>query len=144
MIRKLGIPVTTAWTAHDTIASADPLYCGRPGTIGDRPGNFAVQNADTLLVIGSRLNIRQVSYNWKSFAKHAYKLGRCLSGRTRQADSKARIAYLLYAKVFLDVMEEHLDGFDTSKHSDWLNWCKKRVERYPVVLPKHRLKKTDS
>ena len=31
--RKLGIPVTTAWTAHDLIDSEDPLYCGRPGTV---------------------------------------------------------------------------------------------------------------
>ena len=37
VIRKLGIPVTTAWTAHDLIGSDDPLYCGRPGTVGSRP-----------------------------------------------------------------------------------------------------------
>ena len=67
VIRLLGIPVTTAWT-HDVIASDDPLFCGRPGTIGERAGNFTVQNADVLLVLGSRLNIRQVSYNWGSFA----------------------------------------------------------------------------
>ena len=44
---KLGIPVTTGWT-HDTIASDDPVFCGRPGTIGTRGGNFAVQNSDVL------------------------------------------------------------------------------------------------
>jgi len=71
VMRRLGIPVTTAWT-HDLIATADPLFCGRPGTIGERAGNFTVQNADALLVLGSRLNIRQVSYNWASFARHAF------------------------------------------------------------------------
>ena len=60
--------MTTAWT-HDLIASDDELFCGRPGTIGERAGNFTVQNADVLLVLGSRLNIRQVSYNWQSFAR---------------------------------------------------------------------------
>src|SRR5581483_1761671 len=59
VIRKFGVPVTTAWT-HDTIASDDELFCGRPGTIGERAGNFTVQNADVLLVLGSRLNIRQI------------------------------------------------------------------------------------
>ncbi len=59
VIQRLGIPVTTAWT-HDIIASDNPFYCGRPGTIGDRPGNFTVQNAETVLILGSRLNIRQV------------------------------------------------------------------------------------
>src|SRR4051812_45794132 len=66
VIHLLGVPVTTAWT-HDIIATDDELFCGRPGTIGERSGNFTVQNADTLLVLGSRLNIRQVSYNWQAF-----------------------------------------------------------------------------
>ncbi len=73
VIRKLRIPVTTAWT-HDLIAGDDELFCGRPGTIGDRAGNFTVQNADVVLVLGSRLNVRQVSYNWKSFARNAFKI----------------------------------------------------------------------
>ena len=65
--------MTTAWT-HDLIASDDELFCGRPGTIGERAGNFTVQNADVLLILGSRLNIRQVSYNWASFAREAFKI----------------------------------------------------------------------
>jgi acetolactate synthase-1/2/3 large subunit len=73
LIRRLGIPVTTAWT-HDLIATDDPLFCGRPGTIGTRAGNFTVQNADLLLILGSRLNIRQVSYNWQAFAARAFKI----------------------------------------------------------------------
>ena len=67
------MPVATAWT-HDLIASDDPLFCGRPGSIGDRAGNFCVQNSDCLLVLGSRLNVRQVSYNWGFFARHAFKI----------------------------------------------------------------------
>jgi len=45
VIRSLSIPVVTAWT-HDLIASDDELFCGRPGTIGERAGNFTVQNSD--------------------------------------------------------------------------------------------------
>jgi acetolactate synthase-1/2/3 large subunit len=73
VIRALRIPVVTAWT-HDLIASDDELFCGRPGTIGERAGNFTVQNSDLLLVLGSRLNIRQTSYNWNSFARFATKI----------------------------------------------------------------------
>ena len=50
------------------------MYMGRPGTVGDRPGIFVVQNSDLLLILGSRLNIRQVSYNFKSFAREAFKI----------------------------------------------------------------------
>ena len=66
----LQIPVVTAWT-HDIIDNDHELFIGRPGTIGTRPGNFAVQTCDLLIVLGSRLNIRQVSYNWSAFASHA-------------------------------------------------------------------------
>ena len=63
-------PVVTAWT-HDIFDNSHTLFAGRAGTIGTRPGNFAVQNADLVVVLGSRLNIRQISYNWASFAKNA-------------------------------------------------------------------------
>ncbi len=73
-IDVLQIPVVTAWNAHDLLPDEHPLYCGRPGTVGTRGGNFIVQNCDVLLVLGSRLNIRLISYNYKSFAEDAYKI----------------------------------------------------------------------
>ena len=69
---RLGIPVVVGWNGPDIIPSDDPLYVGRPGGRGDRPGNLAVQNADLILSIGSRLNIRQVGYDFKSWARDAY------------------------------------------------------------------------
>lgn len=69
---RLGIPVVVGWNAPDVIPTEDPLYVGRPGGRGDRPGNLAVQNADFILSIGSRLNIRQVGYNFKTWARDAY------------------------------------------------------------------------
>lgn len=50
------------------------MFCGRPGTVGTRGGNFVVENSDVLLVLGCRLNIRQISYNYKDFAKNLIKL----------------------------------------------------------------------
>ena len=69
---RLNIPVVVGWNGPDIIPSDDPLYVGRPGGRGDRPGNLAVQNADLVLSIGSRLNIRQVGYDFKSWARDAY------------------------------------------------------------------------
>ena len=59
VIRRLGIPVTTAWTAIDLISSDDPLYCGRPGVVGERAGNFCVQNADLLVIQIGRASCRE-------------------------------------------------------------------------------------
>ncbi len=139
LIRKLRIPVTTAWT-HDLIATDDELFCGRPGTIGERAGNFTVQNSDVLLVLGSRLNIRQVSYNWPSFAREAFKI---------QVDvDPAELNKPLVVpdlpvhcdlRVFLTELNSQLNGWQPSPaHRNWLSWCKERVARYPVVQSKHR------
>ena len=68
------IPIVTAWNAHDLIWDDHELYCGRPGTVGTRGGNFIVQNCDLLLVLGCRMNIRMISYNYKDFARGAYKI----------------------------------------------------------------------
>jgi acetolactate synthase-1/2/3 large subunit len=140
VVHQLGVPVTTAWT-HDLIASDDPAFCGRPGTIGERAGNFTVQNSDVLLILGSRLNIRQISYNWKSFARHAHKIwvdvdAAELNKPTVKPDTPVHAD----AKLFLEELQRQLAArkWDSGPHRDWLRWCKERVERYPVVLPKHR------
>lgn len=71
VIKKLNIPVVTYWNAIDLIETEDPLYVGRAGNMGDRPGNFAIQNADLILAVGTRISIRQVGYNWKTWARAA-------------------------------------------------------------------------
>ncbi|MGC8724280.1 MAG: thiamine pyrophosphate-binding protein [Acidobacteriota bacterium] len=137
---RLRIPVTTAWT-HDLIPSDHPLYCGRPGTIGTRAGNFTVQNADCLLVIGSRLNIRQVSYAWQAFAPHAF-LIQVDADRAELAKPTVRphLAIACDAKRFLEEMNGQLEAaaWDAGRHAGWLQWCRERVMRYPPVLPRQR------
>jgi acetolactate synthase-1/2/3 large subunit len=141
VINRLGIPVTTAWTAHDLIPTDHPLACGRPGTIGDRAGNFAVQNSDVLLVLGSRLNIRQVSYNWQNFARAAYKIQvdidpAELDKPTVKPDEKI----CADLKAFLEELERQMEGrsLPPKDARKWVAWCRERVERYPVVTDKQR------
>lgn len=140
VIRALQIPVTTAWT-HDLIASDDELFCGRPGTIGERAGNFTVQNSDVLLVLGSRLNIRQVSYNWSSFAREAFRIQVDIDEEElKKPLVQPDLPVLSDLKVFLVELATHLNEWEVPKaHKDWLAWAKERLTRYPVVQPKHRL-----
>ncbi len=67
----LGVPVCTYWDAIDLMENDHPLYVGRGGNMGDRPGNFAIQNADLVLAVGNRLPIRVVGYNWQTWARAA-------------------------------------------------------------------------
>jgi acetolactate synthase-1/2/3 large subunit len=139
VIRRLGIPVTTAW-AHDLIGSDDPLFCGRPGTIGTRAGNFTVQNADLVLVLGSRLNIRQISYNWQAFAPRACKIQVDIDpAEFDKPTVKPDIGITAHLKPFLAAMVTGLENWQTpAEHAKWLVWCKERQARYPNVLPRQR------
>ena len=138
LARKLGIPVTTGWT-HDIIASDDPVFCGRPGTIGTRGGNFAVQNSDVLLILGSGLNIRQIGYAWKSFARAAYKIWVDVdAAELNKPTIKPDLPICADLRDFFKEMQIQLDGWDSTHHSKWLAWCKERNEKYPALLPKHR------
>ena len=141
VVRKLGIPVTTAW-AHDLVATDDPHFCGRPGTIGDRGGNFTVQNSDLVLVLGSRLNIRQVSYNWASFARHAFKIQVDVDpSELCKPTVQAELPICADAKAFLEALERQIDlaGAESQRHADWLAWARERQLLYPVFDPqRHR------
>jgi acetolactate synthase-1/2/3 large subunit len=137
---KLGIPVATAWTAIDVLGSDDPVYCGRPGTVGDRPGNFTVQNSDVLLVVGCRLAIRQISYNWQSFARAAYKIMVDVDeAELRKPMMIPDLPVQADAKAFFEELERQIDaGEGAGDHVEWLQWCKERVARYPVVRAEQR------
>ncbi|WP_428048858.1 thiamine pyrophosphate-binding protein [Candidatus Avelusimicrobium caledoniensis] len=74
LLAQTQIPVVTTFNGFDLIPSAYPRWVGRIGTVGQRAGNFALQNADVILFLGTRNNIRQVSYNWENFAKNAKKI----------------------------------------------------------------------
>lgn len=71
LVRHMGMPVVSSWTAADIVPSDDPLYIGRFGLFGDRAANFAVQNSDFLLVIGCRLSIAQIGHRAEHFARNA-------------------------------------------------------------------------
>ncbi len=140
VIRRLGIPVTTAWTAIDAIASDDPLYCGRPGVLGGRAGNFCVQNADLVIVLGSRLPIRQVSYNWASFARHAFKIQVDIDRAELEKPVMIRPDLGIEADCgdFLRALLEELGSWDASRCVKWVAWCRERLEKYRAVLPRQR------
>ena len=71
---RLGVPVCTAWNAADLLWEDHPLFAGRPGAMGERAGNFALQNSDVALVLGCRLNVRQVGYEFAAFAHHSFRI----------------------------------------------------------------------
>jgi acetolactate synthase I/II/III large subunit len=138
LIDKLGIPTVTGWNAHDVLFDAHPTYVGRPGSLGDRGGNFVVQNSDCLLVLGSRLNIRQVSYNWKSFAREAFKIWVEIDETELKKPSvTADMPVLASLTDLLPVLAEMPYPGPTEAHKTWLAWSKDKQARFPAVLPEY-------
>ena len=138
LVDRLGLPVVTGWNAHDVIWSDHPCYIGRPGSVGDRAGNFTVQNSDLLLILGSRLNIRQISYNWKSFATQAYKIWIDIDEQElKKSTVEPHMPIHADLKSLLPILIERKYMGATPAHREWLNWCKDRQKSYPVVLPEY-------
>ena len=152
VIERLGIPVVTGWNSQDAIYDQHPLYTGRAGGMGDRAGNFAVQNSDLVFSVGSRLSIRQVGYNYQTWARAAYVMVNDVDAEELKKPSvHADMRIHADAKDLLETLEAYLEQeqesgalpmpvFDGGKGLEGMAWretCRMWKETYPVVLPKH-------
>ena len=136
-INEWKIPTVTGWNSNDLLWDDHPCYVGRPGTVGNRSGNFAVQYSDCLIVLGCRLNIRQVSYNWSCFADRAWI---CHIDIDPAELSKPTLHSSL--KVCADLsgllpdLSKQLKMFQGGNNSHqweaWRSWGRKVLREYPV------------
>ncbi|MCR5672412.1 MAG: thiamine pyrophosphate-binding protein, partial [Lachnospiraceae bacterium] len=137
----LGIPVLTAWNAHDVMPTDHPLFCGKPGTVGLRGGNFIAQSADLLLVLGCRMNIRIISYNKHEFAKDAYKIVVDIDeNELKKPTVNVDMPVCADVKdVMSDIAKAASEGsYDAGLHKEWLKRAKDVNDRYPAVLESYR------
>lgn len=125
--RKNKIPVVSAWTL-DAYPNHDKLYFGRQGSIGNRVGNYVIQMCDLLLILGSRLNIRQTSYNWKEFAKNAVKISIDID-KIQQKKNLIKFNHSICCdlKIFFDLINKYkinnLNKNKKFKWKKWIDWC---------------------
>lgn len=145
VIDKLNIPVVTYWNAVDLIEDEHPLYTGRAGNMGDRPGNWAIQNSDLILAIGTRISIRQVGYNWETWARQS----KVIMVDIDRAEMKKHTIHVdmpiwADAKDFLEAVDRNIDDFTDKNKSvvstadDWITTCQSWKKNYPVVTDKNR------
>lgn len=72
-ISSLGIPHVSSLKGSEKTSNY-PGYLGMIGAYGTRAANYAVQNADVVIVLGSRLDVRQTGANVSDFARNANKI----------------------------------------------------------------------
>ena len=139
LLSEFPVPVATTFNGFDLIPENHPLYVGRIGTLGSRAGNFALQNADVILFLGTRNNIRQVSYNWTDFAKRAFKIVVDIDQEELKKPTVVpELPILADVAEFCGALVEKLKGKKSSDLSNWLDWCMDRRRKYPTVLPEYR------
>ena len=132
----MNIPVVTYWNAVDLIEDEHPLYCGRAGNMGDRPGNWAIQNADLILSVGTRISIRQVGYNWKTWARAAEVIMVDIDrAELMKPTLHVEMPVWADAKDFLTKLNNSIE-LPVFDGIDWLTTCRRWKAEYPVVLPK--------
>lgn len=143
-VELLGIPVVTCWDSIDAMEDENPLYVGRGGIMGDRPGNFAVQNADLVLAVGNRLSIRQVGYNWQTWARDAYVIMVDVDpAELKKHTLHVEMPVCADAKDFFTRMNCCIrQRQDTVKlplfgEQSWIHTCQSWKKEYPVTLEKH-------
>ncbi len=142
----LGIPVAVGWNSQDCMYDEHPLYVGRAGGMGDRPGNLAVQNSDLVFSVGSRLSIRQVGYNYQTWAREAYVI-HCdvdpeeLKKPSVHSDMKVHADARELLETMAEVLKEEktpvFDGGEGLPGMTWSETCRMWRDRYPVIQPRH-------
>ena len=73
-VEKTKIPFLVSWGAFYICGTDHPLRIGSPGVYGDRVANYAIQNADLIISIGSRLDSRQIGGSGPMFSVHSKKI----------------------------------------------------------------------
>ena len=134
---SLNIPVLTSISGIDLIPSDHPLFFGRPGILGERPANFIMQNSDLFIVLGTRMGIRICGYAYDTVARGATKVMIDVDdAELNKPTFKPDIKILSDAGEFLKMI--HCSLASMPPKEEWLDYCRRVKEKYPVILPEHR------
>jgi acetolactate synthase I/II/III large subunit len=136
---EFNIPVVTPYLGIDNLRHDLDIYIGKAGVKGDRPANFAMQNSDLIIAIGSSLHISVVGYDYKHFARVAKKVVIDID-LTSHRKRTIEIDQLIEsdAKFVLDALLRRLRFLKfKSTSGDWLKQCVSWKKKYPVCLPEY-------
>ena len=135
MIELLKIPVLVTWKIVDLLPENDPYYAGRPGAIGQRGANFTQQNADCLMIIGSRMDRPQTAFSHRNLARAAAKIMVDVdAAELGKMQTEIDVAVWADAGAFVREFLRQARKLVARDRSCWLKRAKEWQKRYPVVL----------
>lgn len=135
-VESLGIPVVMTWNAMDLLSYDHPQNIGRPGVVALRAPNFAIQNSDLLISIGSRLDNVITAYNPRGFARAAKKVVVDVDlHEIEKLDMEIDLRVAADAGQFLNQLLQQ--SFSSNlKWKQWLEHCNGWKKRYSLANEK--------
>ena len=143
LLSFVPIPVQTTWKSIGLFGEDYRLYCGHPGIMGDRGANMILQEADLLLVIGSRLDTSLTAFSEPNFAKSAKKIIVDIDpNEIARMNMEIALSVSGDAKCFIEELckKASKESFPINEWNDWLERGKNLREKYPVVTKEYRSK----
>ncbi|MEI6564636.1 MAG: thiamine pyrophosphate-binding protein [bacterium] len=139
LVEMTHVPVVTSRNGFDLISYDHPLRAGFIGNYGQRAANFAVQNADLVISLGSRLSSLTVSYEPHLFARDAVHVVVDID-ETQLKHCFIRVDVPIQAdlRTFFDQLLPALERESLSDYSPWLAKIHHWKEIFPNVLPSMR------
>ena len=136
---QYGIPVVTPYLGIDNLSHDLDIYIGKTGVKGDRAANFAMQNSDLVLAIGTSLHVSVIGYEYEQFARAAKKIVIDID-LTSHKKKTISIDHLIQAdaKDFFNELTPLLgERCVFRQFQDWLQVCVGWKKSYPVCLPEY-------
>ena len=131
-INSTNIPTLLSWSGIDLLPTQHKSHFGRFGLYGQRAANFIVQNSDLVIVLGSRLALPQVGYDFSQFARYAKIVVVDIDEKELSKHDRT-IKYNHDCGMILDVLLENLHKINTVQISPWVDRCNKYREDYPIL-----------
>lgn len=136
LYQSLGIPAMVSWNGVDLIEDDNPLYFGRPGSVGHRAANIILQNADFVLTLGTRINLLSSGYNYDRFlAKAVHVMVDIDPNEMDKKNVHPQIKAVCDAGSFIQKMLERKTQIVSRDRSEWMSYCGSIWEKYPNTIP---------
>jgi acetolactate synthase-1/2/3 large subunit len=130
-ILNYNIPVVTTILATDLLESDDKYFIGKVGLIGDRAGNFSIQNSDLVISLGCRMAQGIVGYREEWFAREAKIV--YLDNDINEL-AKNNLSYTLKINIDLNNFFDNY-SYQTKNYSEWINKCNYWKKKWLYEVP---------
>jgi acetolactate synthase-1/2/3 large subunit len=130
-INATQLPTTLSWSGIDLLPTNHSCNYGRFGLYGQRAANFIAQNADLIVVLGSRLALPQVGYDFSQFARGA-KIVVVDVDELELNKYERTIKYNHNVSIILDKLLENVTKINPDIN-EWKTKCDYYRTEYPII-----------